>query len=174
MPKDIYCGSACVKYILDSYNINDDKLRLDMLWVPELAISLKKAGVPNIRVNCYHSNLYNDFISNRKDKNIDGFKFLDEAQKHGILIKEKSVSINSFIKEIDSSKYLILCVESKIFNNDISMSGGHYIIISGRNKMNINVINPVKDAYNFTTINIKFLIESCKNYGSWRILIGEA
>lgn len=173
MSKQLYCGSSCIKYILKSYEIDTNSLRNDMIWVPELALSLKKNGLSNIKLYCYNSRLYNDFISKKFDLSFDGFKYLKEMQEQNILIEERNISMNSFIEEIDSCKYLILCVESKIFNNDDSMNGGHYIILNGRDGENVKVINPIKKKYEVKVFNIDFLIKTCKNNGAWRILIRE-
>ena len=173
MSKQLYCGSSCVKYILKNYGIDTSSLKNDMFWVSELALSLKKNGLSNIHLYCYNSRLYNDFISKKVDLNFDGFKYLKEIQEENILIEERNISINSFIEEIESCKYLILCVESKIFNNDDSMSGGHYIILNGRDGKNVKVINPTKEKYEIKMLNVDFLIKTCKNNGAWRILIRE-
>ena len=173
MLKQLYCGSSCIKYILESYGIDANTLKKDMIWVSELALSLKRNGLSNIHLYCYNSRLYNDFISKKVDLNFDGFKYLKEIQEENILIEEHNISINSFIEEIESCKYLILCVESKIFNNDDSMSGGHYIILNGRDGENVKVINPIKEKYEVKMLNVDFLIKTCKNNGAWRILIRE-
>ena len=68
---------------------------------------------------------------------------------------------------------MILCVESSVFNNDTSMTGGHYIVLNGRNGDEVNVINPIKEKYEKKTLNINFLIKACKDYGAWRIIIME-
>ena len=70
-----------------------------------------------------------------------------------------------------NNKYVIFCVESSAFNNDISMNGGHYIIATSINNNDIDIINPRKDKYEIMTITIDKLILCTKNYGSWRILI---
>ncbi len=173
MSKQLYCGSSCIKYILENYGIDADTLKKDMIWVSELALSLKRNGLSNIHVYCYNSKLYNSFINKEVDLNFGGFKYLKELQEQDILIEERNISLNSFIEEIDNCKYLVLCVESRIFNNDDSMSGGHYIILNGRNEENVKVINPIKEKYETKILNINFLIKACKNYGAWRILITE-
>ncbi len=94
-------------------------------------------------------------------------------QEQNILIEKRNISINSFIVESDSCKYLILCVESKVFNNDDSMNGGHYIILTDRDGQNVKVINPIKDKYEIKILNLNFLIKTCRNNGAWRILIME-
>lgn len=157
MSKQLYCGSSCIKYILKSYRIDVNALKKDMIWVPELALSLKKNELSNIQIYCYNSKLYNDFINKEVDLNFDGFKYLKEMKEKNILIEERNISINSFFEEIDNCKYLILCVESRIFNNDDSMSGGHYIILNGRDGENIKVINPIKEKYEVKILNINFL-----------------
>lgn len=172
MKNEIYCGSSCVKYILEKYNKDITNLKKDMLWTTELAICLKQNGINN-QIYCFNSRLYSDFLNNKFDSNFDGFKYLIEAQKNNVSIREKNITIDSLKEEIDSCKYIILCVESSIFNNDASMSGGHYIIISGRNNNVANIINPIKEKYEFKNLNINFLIDACKNYGAWRIIIKE-
>ena len=107
------------------------------------------------------------------DLNFDGFKYLKEVQEQNILIEERNISINSFTEEIDSCEYLVLCVESRIFNSDDLMSGGHYIILNGRDGENIRVINPIKEKYEIKILNINFLIKACRDYGAWRILVRE-
>lgn len=173
MIKQLYCGSSCIKYILENYGIDTNTLKNDMIWVSELALSLKKNGLSNIQIYCYNSRLYNDFINRKVDLNFDGFKYLEKIQEQNILIEERNISINSFAEEIDSCKYLILCVESKIFNSDDSMSGSHYIILHGRDGENIKVINPIKEKYEVKLLDINFLIKACKDNGAWRILIME-
>lgn len=173
MSKQLYCGSSCIKYILENYEIDTSLLKYDMIWVSELALSLKKNGLSNLQLYCYNSRLYNDFVNKKVDLNFDGFKYLKEMQEQNILIEERNISINSFSEELDSCKYLILGVESKVFNNDDSMDGGHYIILTDRDGENVKVINPIKDKYEIKILNLNFLIKACKNNGAWRILIME-
>lgn len=173
MSKQLFCGSSCIKYILERYKIDTNTLKTDMLWISELALSLKKSELSHFQIYCYNSTLYTDYINKKVDLSFDGFKYLKELQEQNILITERQLSINSFSEEIDNCEYIVLCVESRIFNDDNSMSGGHYIILNGRNGENVKVINPVKEKYETKVMNIKFLIEACKNYGSWRILIRE-
>ncbi len=173
MQKQLYCGSSCVKYILEKYLINTNNLKSDMIWISELALSLKQNGLSNVHIYCYNSKLYTDFTHGKADLSFDGFKYLRELENQSIQVVEKNISIDSFASEIDSCKYLILCVESSVFNDDTSMTGGHYIILKGRNGNEINVINPIKGNYEKKTLNINFLIKACKDYGAWRIIIME-
>ena len=164
----------CVKYILSIYNkTNLNLLKNDMLWTPELAIALRKCGINNIEINCYNSNLYNDFKKRILNFYCEGFKFLQDAINENILIKEEKLTNSSLCEEIDNYEYLILCVESKILNDDISMSGGHYIILNGRKDNNVKVINPIKEKYEEKRLSVDFLVRASKDYGAWRILINE-
>lgn len=70
MSKQLFCGSSCIKYILEKYEIDTNLLKYDMIWVSELALSLKKNGFSNLQLYCYNSRLYNDFV-NKKSR----FKF---------------------------------------------------------------------------------------------------
>lgn len=171
MTRKLYCGSACVKYILEHVFHHNFKVKYNMVWATELAICFKENGINDLQVYCFNSKLYNDFLNKKIDLNFEGFKYLKILLENNINIKEKKITSKTFLKEIDSCKYIILCVESKIFNSIDSMIGGHYIIINGRNGSNINVINPVKEMYEIRYLNIDFLIKACKNYGAWRILI---
>lgn len=174
MKNEILCGSSCVKYILDKYNkLNIELLDKNMLWITELAVFLKNSGINNIKINCYNSNLFNDFKIGNVDLKFDGFRFLKNVFDNNISICEKRLTNFSLCDEIDKNKYIILCVESKIFNNDTTMNGGHYIILYGRNENNVSIINPIKEKYEVKILNVDFLVKASKNYGAWRILINE-
>ena len=173
MKKQLYCGSSCVKYILEKNLIDTDNIKSDMIWISELALSLKQNGLSNLHIYCYNSKVYTEFINAKINLSFDGFKYLKELENQNIQIVEKNISINSFASEIDSCKYMILCVESSVFNNDTSMVGGHYVILNGRKGNKVKVINPIKEKYEIKTLNINFLIKACKDYGAWRIIIME-
>lgn len=173
MHKQLYCGSSCVKYILEKYSIDTLDLKMNMTWTSELALCLKKYGISNIRVYFSESKLYNDFKIQKGNLDFEGFKYLEEISKQNISMTEKSISNESLLEEIDSCKYMILCVESKVFNNDASMLGGHFIILNGRYNDDVNVINPIKEKYERKEMNIDFLVKACKNFGAWRITIME-
>lgn len=81
-------------------------MKHDIIWVSELALSLKKNRLSNLQLYCYNSRLYNDFFNKKVDLNFDGFKYLKEMQKQNIPIEERNISINSFIEEFDSCKQL--------------------------------------------------------------------
>lgn len=51
------------------------------------------------------------------------------------------------------------------------MNGGHFIILCARNDRYVRIINPIKDKYEEKLLDIDFLVNIAKNYGSWRILI---
>ncbi len=172
MEKEYLCGSSCVKYILDELKINSSNINPNMTWVSELALSLISNGLNNIKLNCYDSNLYNDFKDSIIDENFDGFKYLKLALENNVIIDEIKLSKEELIYEIDNNKYIIMCVESSLLNNDPSMSGGHYIVLNGRDNDLVNVINPQKNKYNKTKFTLDFIIKLCENCGSWRILIG--
>ena len=169
------CGSLCVKYILDSYKIDYIKINKKMKWLTELALTLKRSGLFNIKVFCYNSNLYEDYkLLSKSNLSFDGFIYIKEALNNNIPIIEKRLSINELKREITQNKYIILCVESKVFNNDFNMKGGHFIILNKINKNNlVEVINPTKDKYEIKYLSLDFLIRCCKNYGAWRVIIKE-
>ncbi len=175
MANDIMCGSSCVKYILNINNINSDNINNKMFWISELAIALFENNIKNIQLKCYNSTLYNDFINKEiTDISFPGFYFLDEALKRKINISQSILNVSSLKKEIFENKYIILCVQSSIFNNNNKMSGGHFIIINKKiDKGVVEIINPIKNKYEKKFVNIKKLLYCCKDYGSWRILIKE-
>ena len=169
--KEILCGSSCVKYILDKYNIDYKDLNINMNWISELAIYLKSKNI-NIAVKCYKSNLYDDY-KKIKDLSFDGFKYIDELLKLGVSIKEEKLTKKELISEIENNEYIILCVESSKLNNDKTMNGGHYIVLNGIKDNKVNVINPIKDKYENRLEDLNDIINYCKDYGSWRILVKE-
>lgn len=173
MNQEILCGSSCVKYILSYYNKNTN-IKYNMTWITELAIELKNKRITNLKLYFYNSNLYNDYLK-YKDTNYDfeGFYYLDKLIKNNIELSEVKLNKKELLKEIDSSDFIILCVESKKFNFDNNMSGGHFIIISDHKENKLTVINPIKNNYESIKCDIDFIINCCKEYGSWRILIKE-
>ena len=164
----ILCGSACVKYILDYYNIYN-KINLNMKWVPELALALEENGF-NIKIFCYKSKLYNDyFLLNNED--VIAFKYIAKLEEK-TKIKEKKLDVDELKKEVSKYGFIVLCVDSKIFNTDINMHGGHYIILNGFLCDKLKVINPTKKGYDYMALDALFLVQCCHEYGNWRILIG--
>ena len=166
---NILCGSACVKYILKKYN-KKNNINNEMLWISQLTLCLYERNLKNLKLLCYKSNLYNDYINKLGDQNFEGFKFLREISNI-ISIEEKALNKTILKEEILYNEFIILCVESKKFNNDNSISGGHFIILNGFKDDRVNVINPIKDKYEFITKTLDELIYYCENYGSWRLLI---
>ena len=75
---------------------------------------------------------------------------------------------------MQESKYIIMCVQSDMFNNNYNMDGRHFIIVNKEiSKNKIKIINPIKDKYEEKYMTIQKLINCCKDYGSWRLLIKE-
>lgn len=166
---NILCGSACVKYILEKYN-KKNKINNGMFWISQLALCLYENGLKNLKLLCYKSDLYNDYINKFGDQNFEGFKFLSKISNI-IHIEEKHLNKTILKEEILNNEFIILCVESKKFNNDNSMSGGHFIILNGFKDSCVNIINPIKDKYELITKSLDELIYYCENYGAWRLLI---
>ena len=67
----------------------------------------------------------------------------------------KNGELNS--EELDEATTKAL---DEVFNNDDSMNGGHYIILTDRYGENVKVINPIKDKYEVKILNLNFLIKS--------------
>lgn len=172
MENNILCGSACVKYILEEYKIFSNKLNIKMNWITELALSLYNHNIKNLEIKCFNSNLFNDFKKFNKI-DFDGFYYIKKALAKGIKLTEEEINTSVLQKEIKNSKFIILCTESSIFNEDPKMSGGHFIIITGIKKDKVRIVNPVKDKFEIKYFKISKIIKSCINFGSWRLLIKE-
>lgn len=169
------CGVMCAKYILNNLHISFNELNLNLKWTPQIALYLNKKGLSNIKIYCYNSKLYCDYKEfGYSNLDFEGFKSIYDALSNNILIEEKKLDSNEIKNELMRSKFMILCVKSSIFNNDNQMDGGHFIILLKTNNNGlIKVINPIKDKYEIKYLSDNFLIDCCKEYGSWRILIGE-
>lgn len=173
MAKKTLCGSSCVKYILKYYKKNFNNINLHMNWVPELAICLHERKINNLEILCYKSNLYLDFVNKKNlELNFDGFKYIKKSIDLNIKITEKKLDVEELLKELNLSEFIILCVESSVFNGE-SMSGGHFIILNKIENGKIKVINPIKETFEYKLESFENIIKYCQNYGSWRILIKE-
>lgn len=148
-------------------------LNPQMMWITELALSLKENSINNIEIRCHNSNLYIDFLSNKYDSTFDGFKYLKQAIENKITIIDQKLNVKQITEEVNQCSYIILCVESSLLNNDNKMSGGHFIILHNETNGKVNVINPIKNKYEHKQYTKEELICFCKDYGSWRILIKE-
>ena len=163
------CGSSCVKYVIENITKKEAKIMPDLFWATDLAYTLMKK-IGNIETRCFNSRLYIDYQKNCKDKSFSGFKSIEKYLNNGGVIKEKRLTKETLIKEITESQYMIICVESRLLNNDDNMDGGHFIIIK-KAKENVIMINPLKTDYEIKIVTHQYIINLCKDYGSWRILI---
>lgn len=169
MNKEILCGSACAKYILEKYN-KKPNISKKMIWISQLALCLYENDLKNLKLLCYKSNLYDDFINKNVDQTFEGFKYLKNISDK-IIVEEKIMNDIELKKEIKENKFIILCVESRKLNKDNSMHGGHFIILNGISNNIVNVINPIKNKYEYINKSIEELIYYCRDFGSWRLLI---
>ncbi len=168
----INCGSLCVKYLLEKYNYNEIQIDPNMIWISELAIFIKQNTVLNVVVHCYDSDLLNDYYLTN-DLKFDGFKYLRKMIDMEIKLEEKKLTTNALNKELDKYKFMILCVESRILNKNNNMKGGHYIVLEKTNNHTIKISNPQKNKLKKIYLKDSEIINLCKNFGSWRILIKE-
>ena len=129
MKDKINCGSACVNYILNQLKLPIKDVQNDMVWTSELAVSLKNNGINNLEVLFFNSSLYNGYKTDYK-RDFIGFNLLDDLIGHNIKLSERRLTVKELEKEIINNKYIILCVESKKFNKDKKMTGGHFIVIN--------------------------------------------
>lgn len=164
------CGSSCVRYILKELSIDSVDLDIDMIWIFELALFLNETLDNEIQLYCYKSKLLNDYKKS-KNSSFIGFVNLKKYFESGKKINKKKLNVKNLKKEIDSSKYIIMCVESKLLNDDDSMSGGHYIIITECDGDIVKIVNPQKDKYQLKKMSLKDTVRLSNKFGSWRILI---
>ena len=170
MKDKINCGSACVNYILNQLKLPIKNVQNDMVWTSELAVSLKNNGINNLEVLFFNSSLYNGYKTDYK-RDFIGFNLLDDLIGHNIKLSERRLTVKELEKEIINNKYIILCVESKKFNKDKKMTAGHFSFINSLENNLVNIVNPIKEKYETKKVTKVFLINCCKHYGSWRILI---
>ena len=168
--EELICGSSCVKYVLGKLGLSNVKIQNNMIWTAQLAISLKQNGITDLNVYCFNSLLYDDFLLKKGEK-FEGFKLLDDLIDMNISLMSKKLNMWELKKEIKNNAFIILCVESKKFNKNKNMSGGHFIILNGKKDNKVKVINPMKEKYEIKYLPKRFLINCCKRYGSWRIVI---
>ena len=76
-----------------------------------------------------------------------------ECIKNNIHINEIKLSKMELLKEVKENKFIVLCVESSVFNNR-NMNGGHFIVLNGINNNKIRIINPIKNKYEYIIINV--------------------
>ncbi len=170
---NLLCGGSCVLYILNDFKLNIKKINNKMIWITELALSLKENGIQNVEILCYKSNLFFDYNHNKeRNLNYKGFFYIEKCLSNKINIKEIKLSEEELIRELKENKFIVLCVQSSRFNNK-KMSGGHFIILNGMYHGKVRIINPIKDKYEYRIENTKNVIKYCEDYGAWRILVKE-
>lgn len=168
-PINMLCGSACAHYFLNVFKNKKIEVPNNLFWVTDIAFYLKKLGF-DLKVSCYQSNLYYDFQTNKSPTNHPGPLSINQYIKTGSTIFQKKIN-TKILQDITASKFfLIASVCSKTFNNDLSFSGGHFIIITDFNKK-CEIINPRKEFFEIQTLEKKHLLKSLNNFGSWLIQI---
>lgn len=176
MKTELLCGSACVKYILDKFNLKYNNFNYKMKWATELALYLLKYDSLDIEVRCFNSNLYDNYLKNITNTKIisefEGFLFIKKLEEKNKIINTK-LTKKELKYELNNNDYIILCVESAKFNKSEKMSGGHFIILNSIDNDIIKIINPIKDRFEYKQENIKDIINYTKKFGFWRILIKE-
>jgi len=170
---ELNCGSFCVKYILEKLGKKNIIIKPNMFWITELALFLSKNLSNDINLFYYNSNLMRDYYI-QKENEFEGFKYIQEViSSNKINLEEKKLNISILKHEINISKYMIICVESNILNIDENMTGGHYVILEQNKDNELIMYNPKKEVMTSAIVDYKKVLELCKNYGSWRIIIKE-
>ena len=168
---DLICGSFCVKHILEKLGKEDITVDPNMLWISELVLFLNKHISNKLNLYYYNSSLMKDYYLTQ-DNNFDGFKHIKSViDSKKIDFIEKELTLSELENEINNSKFIILCVESKVLNNDASMNGGHYVVLEKNSDNKLIMYNPQKSVMATEIIDHNRVIELCINYGSWRVVI---
>ncbi|MBP3461416.1 MAG: hypothetical protein J6K21_03295 [Bacilli bacterium] len=168
--EELNCGSSCIKYILDEMNYLNYNLNSKLFWIVEMGINLNSILESEVIIKCYKSKLLHDY---KKYNNIafDGFEVIKKYYNLGYKIYKRKLNEKILKKEIMSSRYIIINVESRLLYNDPTKSGGHYIIITNVNNNVARVVIPSKNDYIHIKMKLDDLVNFSKNFGAWRILI---
>lgn len=165
--KDMLCGPACLYYIYKKLDINADNLNFKIEFIGELVTDLILRTEFDIKLCCYKSALFGGVEKIQPvSLQIEQLKFL-KAKK--VAIKKRLSALKSEIKKF---KFVICCVDSAKFNEKPNMIGCHFIIaLNLASKIDVEIVNPLKETYKKTIIDINKLYSCMKNCGGWRILI---
>lgn len=163
------CGNFCVNYIIEKIEPTKVKPLPDMIWTTDLASAFLGLNINNVEIYFHNSKLVEDYL--KADNYLfDGFKSIENYLAKGGSLVEKKFTEESLLNELALTKFMILCVKSRILNNNSKMTGGHFVVLQKENK-DIKMINPLKVGYEERIVTPKEVMNLCKDFGNWRILI---
>lgn len=169
---DVLCGSYCLEYVLNTLLNLNLSIPKDLFWITDLGTYILSNTNINFDINCYNSNLYDDFLLLGTNSDFDGFISITNYLKKGGILKSDSISVKSLKDIINSENIIIVNVSSQTFNNDLTLNGGHFIcLLEIIDDDKIKILNPKKEHANIELIPIETIINSIKDFGNWRINI---
>lgn len=170
--KDMLCGNACLKALETCYtNIKIAPMELgrDMRWTAELACCLYRSGV-EVGLHCWDSKLYKDYLMADYEliNEFPGFAFLSEYECNVGKISLTRPKANNILSQLDNFP-IIICVSSAIWHQDAERSGGHFVLLMGRNADCCLVADPGRGDIKLRQRKITDVIQAMISYGSWQI-----
>ena len=173
-PQNMLCGSACLFYLATQvFNIPCDDLPNDYMWITDIASYVIRHFDKRARLSCFESNLYNDY--KKANFNMipcfEGFKKVDAFLKSGKEIEEKEISEKVIDDLLKRYRIVLLNVSSAVFNQDVKMRGGHYIIIIGEKDDEYLIVNPGKTSITEHWYPKEIILDAATCFGSWMITI---
>lgn len=161
------CGNVCLEIVMSVFYNKEYDVRQNVFWCGELALKLAQKGI-DVELYCHNSDLYKDFCNDANVTRCDGLLALRKCVESGIYIKDVVLTSDELNNEIRDNRCVILCVDSRIFNNDSSLYGGHFICAYNY-KGREYILNPKKSVIVEEDFNERILLEALNEYGSWRI-----
>ena len=173
LPKEskILCGNCCIEIAASIFYDKHCRISTSLIWSTDLAFELERIGI-STKVFCHNSRLYEAFKLNPFDS-FDGFSSIRAYLSCGREIKNYPIESNTLIDELSDNSCGIYCVDSKTFNEDESLSGGHFVLVYLDKNRKITLLNPKRTV--ITIIRdypLKNFKKACELNGSWRILLG--
>lgn len=173
-PENMLCGSACLHYILNIlYKCNLD-IDHNLSWITDLAAYIKMYTNIKFTISCHNSNLYDDYLEIGKDSNFEGFRSITKFLSLGEIISDIPLSITGLSEGLNENSIFILNVSSSIFNQDNSLTGGHFICLVQETFNTFTILNPKSKTLAFEVVPKQHLINSIENFGSWCIKINRS
>lgn len=172
-PNNMLCGPACL-YYLSRFIYKQENVIIpnNLFWMADLALFAFESLNYDVILSCYDSKLYDDYLLQTYPYNFDGFtslySFTSTSNKE---ISYKKISIHCLKNYLKQGYYIILNVSSAIFNDDPSMSGGHFILLLDFTESYFKVANPTTHHIEFINVPKHTILNSCQNFGNWMLCI---
>lgn len=150
LPKEesLLCGDACLRVIQKLYGlVPDDSPPGEKIWIADLAHAILQWGLHAVLFCRPDSLLYRDYcLANTQEReSFEGFRALFLYEAAGGLLLQVALTVDRLSRHIQSGGIVLLLVDSRTWNNDPSMSGGHYVIAFHEHRGEYLIVNPKKD-----------------------------